>query len=112
MGDGPFLLGRDREPRCPLPTPPATRRGERTKMDLYKAKCADCQFWVTLEPGGIPDRPGQCRRFPPQITTRVYTNGPSTYHGRDHAEVESSTETEWPETTAAQWCGEFLETAN
>lgn len=81
-------------------------------MDLSNAKCGHCQFWVRCEPGGSETRIGQCRRFPPQITTRVYTNGPSEYHGRDFAEVESSTETEWPQTLEKQWCGEFLEIAN
>ena len=81
-------------------------------MDLINAKCEHCQFWVTFQPGGTNGRVGQCRRFPPQITTRVYTNGPSENHGRDYAEVESSTETEWPETKETNWCGEFIATAD
>lgn len=69
--------------------------------------CKTCQFWVTLEPGGVKDRNGHCRRFPPQITTRVYTLAANENHGRSEPEVESSTVTEWPQVKDSDWCGEF-----
>lgn len=68
--------------------------------------CSNCKFWDAFqseENKGI----GVCRRYPPQITTRVYTNGTNENAGRMEPEVESSTETEWPETCDDAWCGEF-----
>lgn len=76
------------------------------------AKCEHCQFWMTLQPGGAQNRTGECRRFPPQLIASVYTDGPNERRGRGHTETYSSTETVWPETKSADWCGEFLETAN
>lgn len=70
--------------------------------------CGKCKFWKES------DRPenkgsGICRRNPPQITTRVYTNGPNENRGLDYTEVESLAKTEWPETKATDWCGCFVD---
>ena len=67
--------------------------------------CKNCKFWKQHEREEARGA-GFCRRFPPQITTRVYTLGTNENAGRYEPETESSTETEWPETKAAEWCGE------
>lgn len=71
--------------------------------------CSTCKYWHPNQREEARDK-GQCRRFPPQITTRIYTLGPSEHAGRSHPEVESSTETEWPETDKAEGCGEYIYT--
>lgn len=69
--------------------------------------CEACKFWVTTEPGGVKDRTGNCRRFPPVVVPSVQTEGPDERAGRYVSETYSTTASEWPETESRDWCGEF-----
>lgn len=80
---------------------------DQAAMDRFKT-CEHCQFWLTMQPGGLDSRVGECRRFPPQITTRVYTLSANENAGRDESQVESNISAEWPEVKSTDWCGEWL----
>jgi hypothetical protein len=57
--------------------------------------CGRCRFWKEIDGG--PD--GWCLRFPPTVVVEPDYGGgggPAWYP-----------ETNWPETSAGEWCGEF-----
>ena len=68
--------------------------------------CSTCRFWKRDQRPECREL-GACRRMPPQVVTRVYTLDANENYGRYEAEVESTSETEWPETKASDWCGEY-----
>ena len=63
--------------------------------------CLICKFYQSKTPSY-----GICRRNPPQIITRVHTLAANDNACRYEPEVDSCTETEWPEVKPDDWCGE------
>lgn len=59
--------------------------------------CDSCDFWIDKH----------CHRYPPIVIARVMTLGANVNQGRDEPEVDSSADSEWPETGPNDWCGEW-----
>jgi hypothetical protein len=59
--------------------------------------CKDCCFW---DPFDNDEHRGLCRRYPPHdvVYVQTATMGP---------EIESRTQSLFPDTSDADWCGEF-----
>ncbi len=68
--------------------------------------CSTCKFWATEQPGGMKNRIGTCRRFPPVIVANVYTEPANENRGRYQDEVCTSTDSDWPTSLGHHWCGE------
>lgn len=65
------------------------------------AACSKCKFWKTNS-----GTSGECHRRAPQVV--AYTESKTTCDCGEYREVvDSHTRTEWPETLAAEWCGEY-----
>lgn len=60
-----------------------------------------------MQPGGAPNRIGECRRLPPVMLAQTYTESANENVGRYNDEVCSRSESVWPETASDEWCGEY-----
>ena len=74
---------------------PATTESE--AVALHRS-CSSCAFWKAHKFGGS----GYCLRNPPQLVAYVESSRDS--HG--HLHIETHTKDQFPETLAAEWCGE------
>lgn len=74
-----------------------------TSVGRCASSCLFCRFWKQDSATG-----GECRRMPPQKVTHVksYAEGEN---GDYREAVISKVCTEFPETHATEWCGEFVE---
>jgi hypothetical protein len=70
-------------------------------------QCQSCAFWQqhTDAKGDVPAW-GFCLRYPPVAVARVESDTQGEF-GNYHERVSSSVTTEWPETRANEWCGEW-----
>lgn len=75
------------------------------KTKMNHARCQDCQFWV---PHKREERKGEgeCHRHAPQIVSTTYSSTAGDY-GAYREEVNSSIESQWPDTKSEDWCGDF-----
>lgn len=72
-------------------------------MSAEAARCRSCQFWKM----GSSSEVGECRRLPPQIVSRTSDYSRS-LGGGDYSEgISTSVDSEWPDTKAEDWCGEW-----
>lgn len=63
--------------------------------------CLNCKFWKS-----ISISLGDCRRFPPTVVTSTDSETEGE-HGEYREIIRSTTSTQWPDTSADDWCGEF-----
>ena len=62
-------------------------------MSEREERCENCKFWFRL------NAYGHCRRYPPIPSMYADSDGRGSYVG--------IAETNWPETSVGQWCGEY-----
>lgn len=67
---------------------------------MDKEVCLNCIFWKEKTTGSFY---GNCRRFPPKI---VFAGQPS-YENNYTGTPVAFFETQFPETSKTDWCGEF-----
>jgi hypothetical protein len=78
------------------PRPPAT-----STPASGSVACVNCNYWRKQSVES-----GECRRRAPQVVayTESQTKGE---HGEYRESVDSYTRSEWPNTLAEEWCGEY-----
>lgn len=73
-------------------------------MSAESTPCRVCKFWEQHTPakGDMPAW-GFCLRYPPVPVSR----SESTVHASGRESIDVTVATEWAETRANEWCGEF-----
>lgn len=74
-----------------------------TPSTEMEQKCATCKYWLTY----VTANTGKCRRLPPQKVSYVETK-----EACQRVCIETYTVTEFPETLAYEWCGEWQGTGS